>query len=70
VQSRCSKIEEIAGANASCIKPRPSHRFATEKPESHAWKGRQYPGTLYRYHQDRVERLARAAEAEAANAGT
>ena len=30
--------------------------------------GRQYPGALYRYHQDWVERLARAAEAEAANA--
>jgi len=32
--------------------------------------GRQYPGALYRYHQDWVERLARAAEAEAANAAT
>lgn len=28
--------------------------------------GRQYPGALYRYHQDWVERLARAAEAETA----
>ncbi|MGV9849900.1 SRPBCC family protein [Streptomyces sp. NPDC003442] len=28
--------------------------------------GRKHPGALYRYHQDWVERLARAAEAEAA----
>lgn len=28
--------------------------------------GRQYPGALYRYHQDWVERLAQAAEAEMA----
>src|SRR5699024_8446763 len=28
--------------------------------------GRQYPGALYRYHQDWVERLARAAEDEVA----
>ncbi|MEW9624702.1 SRPBCC domain-containing protein [Rhodanobacter geophilus] len=28
--------------------------------------GRQHPGALYRYHQDWVERLARAAEAQAA----
>jgi hypothetical protein len=28
--------------------------------------GRKHPGTLYRFHQDWVETLARAAEAEAA----
>lgn len=31
--------------------------------------GRKNPGALYRYHQDWVERLARAAEADAANPG-
>ncbi|MEV0163857.1 SRPBCC domain-containing protein [Nonomuraea fuscirosea] len=31
--------------------------------------GRKQPGALYRYHQDWVERLARAAEAEVANPG-
>jgi uncharacterized protein YndB with AHSA1/START domain len=30
--------------------------------------GRKHPGALYRYHQDWVERLARAAEAEVARA--
>jgi len=46
----------------------------TEETQQGPWfldvLGRQHPGGLYRYHQDRVERLARRAEAEVAkNAG-
>jgi uncharacterized protein YndB with AHSA1/START domain len=42
----------------------------TEETQQGEWfldmLGRQHPGGLYRYHQDWVERLARAAEAEVA----
>ena len=42
----------------------------TEETQQGPWfldvLGRQHPGGLYRYHQDWVERLARAAEAEVA----